>query len=84
VAEEPETSTPSAESNQRLFDIINPGNIYMKTRVENSEAWCDLAYSDGMPEFTVIQLTYFGDYLVSEDQLRKILRYANRVIVDRK
>jgi hypothetical protein len=72
---------PRPESNQRLFELINNGNALMTMRVENKEAWCDLGYVAGMPEFTVVQLSFFGDYKITDEQLRLILAYVTHVVV---
>jgi len=81
--EEQGTSMPKAGSKPPSFEILNSGNTLMAARVENKEAWCDLAYVEGMPEFTVIQLLFFGDYKITDFQLRLILDAATKVVLNR-
>ena len=75
-----ETSMPRRGSSQRLFEFINGKHALMADRVQNKDAWCDLGYVEGMPEFTVVQLSFFGDYIVTPEQLYEILTYATKVV----
>jgi len=62
------------------LELINSGNTLRERRVENKDAWCDLGYMEGFPEFTIVQLSFFGDYKVTDEQLKNILKYATQQI----
>ena len=71
----------SGRGEPRAFEHLTPGQVY--ERVSGREAWIDLAYVDGLPEFTVVQVTLMGDYRVHPDQLRWVLEYVDRIVVKR-
>jgi hypothetical protein len=44
------------------------------------EGWIELAYESGTLEFTILQVTFHGDWMVDDNMLKSIYDYATEVV----
>lgn len=59
------------------LELLDAANRIVKVmNSQNEHGWVDLGYVDGMPEFTVLQINFVGDWIVDQPDLDAVLKLA--------